>query len=276
MGPRLRAGLAASTAVLALFDAGRPCRRGRRPLRRHVPAVREGVPPPRPPASATSTRATRRRSRRPIGPRTQLCWVETPTNPLLRLADIRAVAASLRSARRSPVRRQHLHDAVLPAAAGARRRPRRALDDEVPERPLRRRGRRGHRPRSGAARPAGVPAERDGRQPAGLRQLSGACAGPRRWRCAWIGTRPTRWRSRAGWSRAREIARVLYPGLRVASAARARAPPDVGLRRHGQLRVPRRARRARRARASSSRRCGSSPAPSRWAASNRWPSTPRS
>ncbi|HVZ88347.1 MAG TPA: PLP-dependent aspartate aminotransferase family protein [Polyangia bacterium] len=27
-----------------------------------------------------------------IGPRTKLCWLETPTNPLLRLADIRAVA----------------------------------------------------------------------------------------------------------------------------------------------------------------------------------------
>ncbi len=27
-----------------------------------------------------------------IGPRTRLCWVETPTNPLLRLVDIRAVA----------------------------------------------------------------------------------------------------------------------------------------------------------------------------------------
>src|SRR5262249_38954523 len=27
-----------------------------------------------------------------IGPRTKLCWLETPTNPLLRLADIRGVA----------------------------------------------------------------------------------------------------------------------------------------------------------------------------------------
>ena len=27
-----------------------------------------------------------------IGPRTKLCWLETPTNPLLRLADIRAIA----------------------------------------------------------------------------------------------------------------------------------------------------------------------------------------
>ena len=48
-----------------------------------------------------------------IEPRTQLCWLETPTNPLLRLADIRAVAARLRRARRAPVRRQHLHDARI-------------------------------------------------------------------------------------------------------------------------------------------------------------------
>jgi cystathionine gamma-lyase len=32
-----------------------------------------------------------------IGPRTRLCWIETPTNPLLRLADIRKVAAVCRA-----------------------------------------------------------------------------------------------------------------------------------------------------------------------------------
>jgi cystathionine gamma-lyase len=32
-----------------------------------------------------------------IGPRTRLCWVETPTNPLLRLVDIRAVARACAS-----------------------------------------------------------------------------------------------------------------------------------------------------------------------------------
>jgi cystathionine gamma-lyase len=31
-----------------------------------------------------------------IGPRTRLCWVETPTNPLLRLVDLRAVARACR------------------------------------------------------------------------------------------------------------------------------------------------------------------------------------
>jgi cystathionine gamma-lyase len=32
-----------------------------------------------------------------ITPRTKLCWIETPTNPLLRLADIRGVAAACRA-----------------------------------------------------------------------------------------------------------------------------------------------------------------------------------
>ena len=33
---------------------------------------------------------------RAIGPKTRLCWIETPTNPLLRLADIRAIAKACR------------------------------------------------------------------------------------------------------------------------------------------------------------------------------------
>ncbi len=35
-----------------------------------------------------------------IGPRTRLCWIETPTNPLLHLCDIRAVARACARARR--------------------------------------------------------------------------------------------------------------------------------------------------------------------------------
>ena len=45
------------------------------------------------------------RSRRRSTPRTRLCWIETPTNPLLRLADIRAGRRRLRCARRALVRR---------------------------------------------------------------------------------------------------------------------------------------------------------------------------
>ena len=59
--------------------------------------------------------------------------------------------------RRAARRGQHLRDAVSPATAGARRRRRRPLDDEVPRRPLRRRRRirRDERPdRRGAPSPS--------------------------------------------------------------------------------------------------------------------------
>ena len=142
-GGWLRAGVAASTAVLPLLDAGDHVVAGRRPLRRHVPAVRQGVPPAGHDVHATSTRATPARSSAAIEPSTQLCWVETPTNPMLKLADIAPSPQVCAAPRRPALRRQHVHDAVLPAAARARRRPGRALDDEVPQRPLRRGRRRG-------------------------------------------------------------------------------------------------------------------------------------
>ena len=172
LGPGLRAGVAASTTVLALLDAGDHVVAGDDLYGGIVPPVRQGVPAPRPRASPTSTRrdpaAVAARHRAAHAPRAgsrrrpTRCCSSSTSAPSRGSARARGVLV---------VRRQHLHDAVLPAAARARRRPRRALDDEVPERPLRRRRRRGHRPRPGAARPARVPAERDGRQPAGLRQL---------------------------------------------------------------------------------------------------------
>ena len=55
-------------------------------------------------------RPGRRRARR-SGRARKLCWLETPTNPLLRLADIRAVAAICAARGVLLVRRQHLHDA---------------------------------------------------------------------------------------------------------------------------------------------------------------------
>jgi cystathionine gamma-lyase len=90
-GLAFNAGVAASTAVLAILDAGD-----------HVVAgddiyggtfrlfdkvfQRLGLTfsyvDARDPAAVAAA----------IGPRTKLCWLETPTNPLLRLADIRAVA----------------------------------------------------------------------------------------------------------------------------------------------------------------------------------------
>jgi cystathionine gamma-lyase len=89
------AGLAASTAVLSLLSAGDEVVAGddlyggsfrlfdkvfqRLGLRFVYADARD----PRSVAAA-------------ITPRTKLCWIETPTNPLLRLADIRAVAAVCR------------------------------------------------------------------------------------------------------------------------------------------------------------------------------------
>ena len=64
-------------------------------------------------------------------------------------------------------------------------------------------------------------------------------------------------RSRAGSRRAARSSAVIYPGLPLASAARAGAAADVGLRRHDQLRASRRDGAAlARARARSCARCG--------------------
>ena len=77
-------------------------------------------------------------------PNTQLVWLETPSNPMLKIFDIAAIAEIAQDGGRRARRRQHVRDADAPAAARARRDDGRALDDEVPERPLRRRRRRGH------------------------------------------------------------------------------------------------------------------------------------
>ena len=58
---------------------------------------------------------------------TRMVWVETPTNPALNIVDIAAVARARARPRRASRRRQHLRDAVPPAAARARRRRGRAL-----------------------------------------------------------------------------------------------------------------------------------------------------
>ncbi len=109
-----------------------------------------------------------------LTPKTKAVWVETPSNPLLGITDIAAVAADRPRGRRPARRRQHLRQPLPPAAAGARRGRRRALPDQVHGRPLgRRRRRAGHR-RPGARRGAGVPPERDGRGRRALRLLAGA------------------------------------------------------------------------------------------------------
>ena len=99
------------------------------------------------------------RVREAIRPNTRLVWMETPSNPMLKVFDVAAIAEVARSAGRPARRRQHVRDADAPAAARARRDARRALDDEVPERPLRRRRRRGDDERRRAGREAALPPE---------------------------------------------------------------------------------------------------------------------
>ena len=86
-------GLAAEdTLVRAAVPAGRPRGPARRRLRRHLPAVRHGGeglgPGARPGAGVRPGRRTRGDPAR----QTKLVWVETPTNPLLNIGDIEALA----------------------------------------------------------------------------------------------------------------------------------------------------------------------------------------
>ncbi len=72
-----------------------------------------------------------------IRPNTRMLWVESPTNPLLKLVDLEAVAAIARKRGIDLGVRQHLRLAVGAAAARARLRHRGALDHQVSQRPLR-------------------------------------------------------------------------------------------------------------------------------------------
>ena len=93
-------------------------------------------------------------------PRTTLVWIETPSNPLLKIVDIAAVSADRARGRRAGRRRQHVRDAGAAATARARRRRRRAQRDEVHRRALRSDRRRDRHERRGVGRAARVPHER--------------------------------------------------------------------------------------------------------------------
>jgi cystathionine gamma-lyase len=96
---------------------------------------------------------------------TNLVWLESPTNPLLKMSRHRARSPPGPTPWAPGRGRQHLRHADLPAPAGARRRPRRALHHQVPQRPQRRRRRhRAHRVRR-PARAAPVHPERRRRVP---------------------------------------------------------------------------------------------------------------
>ena len=204
-------------------------------------------------------------------PATKLVWVETPSNPLLSIADIGALSA-VGPRQRRPVRgRQHLRHPVPAAPARARGRRRRALDDQVPGRPLRR-GRRPGRRRTTTSWAEELFFIRNatGAVSVALQRLPGPArpedpgrahgtplpGGPRR------GRLPARPPPGAGGA----LAGPGHP-----PRLRGGPPPDAGLRRHGQLRR-RRGRRGRRPRSSPARRCSPWPSPSaRWSPSSSSP-----
>ena len=78
-----------------------------------------------------------------ITPQTKMVWVETPTNPMLKLVDLAAIAAIAKKRELISVC-DNTFASPFPAAARARLRHRGALDHQVPQRPLRRGRRRRH------------------------------------------------------------------------------------------------------------------------------------
>ncbi len=89
-----------------------------------------------------------------VEPNTRLVWLETPTNPLLKLADLARDGAITRSRGSSCRGRQHVRESLQPTAARTRHRHSSSIQRQVPERSLRhhrrhRRRRRRPEPRAG-------------------------------------------------------------------------------------------------------------------------------
>ena len=149
--PRWRARRTASPSPPALppppacsrSSPGRPRRGRRRPLRRDLPPVREG----RGGRMGVTSRYVDARDPAAFEP--HLTGADAPglardaDQPAAAPRDIAAVAAIARAAGVPLVVDNTFATPCLPAAARARRRPRRAQHDQVPGRPLRRRRRRG-------------------------------------------------------------------------------------------------------------------------------------
>ena len=140
-GIAFSSGLGATTTLMHLVEPGRARRAHRRRLRRRLPDDVAGLRAEGLPLRLPAGGGVRRTSPTHLDDSTRMVWVETPSNPMLNVVDIRRRRRGRARGRRAPRRRQHVRDAVPAAAARARRRRRRPLDDEVPRRPLRR-GRR--------------------------------------------------------------------------------------------------------------------------------------
>ena len=172
---------------------------------------------------------------RPSSSPADLVWLETPSNPLLKIVDIAAIAERAHAAGCRRRRRQHVREPVPAAAARARRRHRRALDDEVHRRPLGRRRRcRGHERRRDSPS-ACISCRTRWARCRARSTASSRCAAPRRSPCAWSATATTpsgiaRWLTESP-----AVSHVYYPGLAVASGPRDGEAPDAPLRRHDRL-----------------------------------------
>ena len=157
----------------------------------------------------TSTRC----APRCVRARPELIWCETPTNPLLGIADIAAIAAIAHDAGALLVVDNTFASPYLQQPARARRRRRRALDDEVPRRPLRRRRRRARRRPTTSSRRSWRSPERDGRDRRARSTRGSCCAGSRRSPCGWSATATTPSGSSSCCSGIPRWPRCYYPGL---------------------------------------------------------------
>ena len=184
-------------------------------------------------SSRAASRCARSTSPTPTAPPRRcegaaLVWAESPTNPMLRLVDIEALAARRDRGRRAAGRRQHLRHPGPAAPAGGRGRRRGAQRDEVPLRPLRpaarrRRGPRGRRSSTGWSRSAAPRARSRGRSRHGW-----PCAACAPCTCGWSGPRRTPRTSPTRLATHPTVSAVHYPGLgAMVSIELDRSPEDV-------------------------------------------------
>ena len=147
-----------------------------------------------------------------LSPATKLVWIETPTNPLLQIIDIAAIAALAHEPGRLAGGGQYVRVALSAAADRARGRPGGPQHDQVPGRPFRRDRRRGRRPPRPARADRLLPECRRCRARP-VRFVAGARAASRRWPSGWSDIAPTP-ASLASWlAEQPQVARVYYPGL---------------------------------------------------------------
>ena len=158
---------------------------------------------------------------RRIRPATKMLFLETPTNPVLRLTDLRAACDARARPRRVRGGRQHLCQPVR-AAADRASAPTSSCTAPRSSSTATATASAASSSPCATTTSSGCGSSRTPRGRSSGRWTRGwCCAAPRRCRSGWSGTTPTRWRSRSSWPRTRRCAQVHYPGLPVASAARA-------------------------------------------------------